>query len=130
MFLVMGIQDKIKSQDHSNNVPCHVCDGMHGFELISKYNYFHLFFLPVWRWGYDYSLRCKACGSFYTIKAESYDKCKTESPELSYWDLEPVNIPVKQTKSLECKACGFILDSDFEFCPKCGTKITDDEKSD
>lgn len=119
----MGIQDKVKSETYSNQLPCHVCDGAHGYELISKYNYFHLFFLPVWTWGHEYSLRCKACGSFYYIKSESYNKCKADTPGFVYWDLEPAHIANKQIQSVNCKQCGFELNSDFEYCPKCGTKI-------
>ena len=122
MFLVMGIQDKVKVKKYSIDFPCHICEGPQGYELIVKYTYFHLFFLPIWTWGHDYSLKCSACGSFYSIKTESQGKCKNEPPNLTYWDLEPVRMESKMAKVLKCSQCGYDLDVEFEFCPKCGKK--------
>ena len=118
----MGIQDKVKAKNYSTDFPCHVCEGSQGYELISKYNYFHLFFLPLWTWGYDYSVKCNACGSFYYVKTESQVKCKKEPPELTYWDIEPVRMGYNSVKVLKCNQCGYALEAEFEFCPKCGTK--------
>ena len=123
MFLIMGIQDKTKAELHSNALPCHVCDGDRGFELYNKYNYFHIFFLPVWTWGHSFSVKCSRCGSFYYVKEESQLKAKNSEVNFTYWDLEPANIHQHGSVQKKCSQCGFDLEDDFEFCPKCGTSV-------
>lgn len=122
MFLVMGIQDKTKSKRISNPLPCHICDGQDGFEVIDRYNYFHLFFLPVWTWGHTYTLKCSKCDTYYYLKDESKSKIKDMNHTLTYWDIEPVKIPSAYTMDT-CKKCGYHLEDDFDYCPKCGTSL-------
>lgn len=122
MFLIMGIQNKSKATFHSNSLPCHACDGDRGFDVYDKYNYFHLFFLPVWTWGHDYSVQCKKCGSYYYIKEESQKKAENSNVEFTYWDLEPAANNQTTYTVNKCKSCGYSLDDDFDYCPKCGTK--------
>lgn len=123
MFLIMGMQDKTKVTPHSNSLPCHVCDGNEGFELYDRYNYFHLFFLPVWTWGHSFSVKCKKCGSFYYLKEDSLSKAKSTDAVFTYWDLEPASKNKYGSNHRRCNQCGFDLEDDFEFCPKCGTSV-------
>ncbi len=121
MFLIMGIQDKTKVESYSNDLPCHKCDGHKGFELYTKYNYFHIFFIPVWTWGHRFSVKCNQCESYYYVKEESQIKAKSSEKSFTYWDLQPANIRKDVFVHKKCVKCGFELEDDFEFCPKCGT---------
>ena len=123
MFLIMGIQEKNKVVDCTNTLPCHKCDGKQGYGIYSRYKYFHIFFLPVWTWGYTFNIKCNRCGTIYNIKRENQQKLKDPCVELTYWDLEPmVSEQYSKTKK-SCDHCGYEIDEEFEFCPKCGTQI-------
>ncbi len=123
MFLIMGIQDKNKEDVRSDALPCHVCEGNNGYTVYDRFNYFHIFFLPLWTWGHNYLLKCNRCETYYNIKRENQHKVKSVDIDLTYWDLEPVAGHHDSTTIQVCRSCGAALENDFEFCPKCGVKI-------
>lgn len=38
--------------------------------LIKSYEYFHIFFIPIFRWNEKYYVMCKRCNSIYEISKE------------------------------------------------------------
>lgn len=123
MFLIMGIQQKEVLKNYTKNLPCHICEGSKGFEVIETFSYFHLFFLPVWKWNFRYIIKCLSCGTYYTVKPESIKKLGGDLSAVTYWDIEPVNMKTSQSESKICSNCGYMMQADFDYCPKCGNKV-------
>ncbi len=123
MFLIMGIQEKEAVKEYVQTLPCHNCSGERGFSVITHYRYFHLFFLPVWKWHFRHAVKCAACGTHYTVKPESEDKYGGDFSKLTYWDIEPVNKRQFNTALNLCSKCGNPMQEDFDYCPKCGNRV-------
>lgn len=112
---ILGIDNKSKEIKELKNVTCSHCESLGTVKLIKNYSYFHIFFIPIFKWNESYYLLCNKCNSTYIIpsyKGKAIEK--GENIELTYWDLNKVNNT--------CKSCGKELDSNYEYCPYCGEK--------
>ncbi|MBU5425600.1 zinc ribbon domain-containing protein [Tissierella pigra] len=122
MFFVFGISTKEKNIDFAQTIVCTSCGSYGRLEVFMTYTFFSLFFIPIIKWNKKYYVRSVCCGSLYTIdndlgKAiERGQKSKIEESEL-----KPLN--VNYSKERFCSNCGYIINNDFEYCPKCGKKL-------
>lgn len=85
--------------------------------LIKRYQQFHFFFIPLFKWQEEYYIRCRS-HKILKLKKESGSKCWTgECRNLTYWDYETIY------EKKHCKHCGNEIDNTYEYCPKCGNKV-------
>lgn len=124
---IFGIENKDKEIKIINNITCKRCNKTIRGKLMKNYDFFHFFFIPLFKWNESYYIVCNECNSVYTI---SKDKGKAiengDNIEISYWDLQEVNNEYNNNGYYErnrCQNCGEEVESTFKYCPNCGSKI-------
>lgn len=121
---VFGIQNKQEEIKYLNDVPCRNCDKGSVGKLIKTFNFFHFFFIPIFKWNAKYYVICSGCSSLYEIPQEKGKGIERgENIDISYWDLRPVETGHTHSASNICGHCGKAVEADYEYCPYCGTKI-------
>lgn len=101
-IFVAGVQPKTK-RVNDNPRRCPLC-GLHQAYYERVDHYFSLFFIPVWR----------------VKKGESYLMCDRCEKKVTAMETHPRD-PSMQNLGV-CRKCGQAIDSQFRFCPQCGTK--------
>ncbi|WML33776.1 zinc ribbon domain-containing protein [Clostridium sp. OS1-26] len=126
MFFVgiFGIEDKKKEIRAIRNLSCKNCDAVSGLTLFKVYSYFHIFFLPLFRWNERYYLVCNRCNSMYEISKEKGIRAERgEEEAITYWDLKSMEYGYYNNHvQHKCKNCGKEIESNFEYCPYCGKR--------
>lgn len=123
MFFIgfFGIDSKEKRMKvRIEGFECHTkrCTGRG--TLIRYHHHFHIFFIPIFRWGEEFFVTCDTCHAVYKLDKEKGRMIAQEKGSLTYWDLQEFR---KGTLHFNCMACGFQMDETYQYCPKCGTKV-------
>ncbi len=123
---IFGIQNKEKEIKLIDNIQCKNCSKNTTGRLIKTYNYFHFFFIPLFKWNEKYHLICNGCAYVYEISKEKGKSIERgEEAEITYWDLKP-DESMSYNNFLGnniCSSCGKELKPGYEYCPYCGTKV-------
>ena len=85
--------------------------------MIKQYQMFHFFFIPIFKWNRKYFIKCanyKVLELTDVAGREIWDGLRDE---VSYWDYKVVY------EEKRCLHCGTVLNNEYDYCPKCGTKI-------
>lgn len=115
---IFGVQSKSESIRTEQGVICPVCGAYDRFEVLRTFNYFHIFFIPVWRWNKRYYIKTRCCRRVGELDPAVGERIERgEQVEITREQL------VSQQSSGECPACGAALSSSFNFCPRCGTRL-------
>lgn len=122
MFFIFGVSSKEKKFDFSQTTICKTCGAYGRLEAFMTYSAFSLFFIPIIKWSKKYYVRSSCCGSLYIID-EDLGKAinRGETIKLEDSDLKSVNINYREVKY--CKNCSAKIEDEFEYCPKCGSKL-------
>lgn len=123
MFFVglFGVNSKEKRlKINVNGFECHTkhCHGRG--TLVRYYHHFHVFFIPIFKWGEEYYVMCDTCEAVYKITKEQGKLVEQQKLTLTYWDLQVVR---EGHLKYKCPNCGFSLDETYAYCPKCGLKV-------
>ncbi|RBP68256.1 zinc ribbon family protein [Alkalibaculum bacchi] len=119
---IMGVDTKAKEIKDIHNITCKYCGRLGMYKFIKQYNYFHFFFIPLFRWGVKYFLVSRCCHSVFSISKEKGKRLEdgtdgfVDSDELHYEDNNR-----GQTRN-SCPHCGNMIDASFDYCPRCGNK--------
>lgn len=123
MFFVgiFGVQQKEKEIATLEDLECKNCDEKGKCYLIKNYTYFHIFFIPIYKWNENYYVYCQGCNKVFSISKEKGKKVENgEKNVITYWDLKEIGYACSPKT---CKHCKKELDSSFEYCPYCGRKL-------
>lgn len=124
---IFGIENKDKEIKIIDNINCKRCNKIIRGKLIKNYNFFHFFFIPLFKWNESYYIVCNECNSVYTISKEKGKSIENDDNiQISYWDLQEVNNEYNNNGDYginKCKNCGEEVESRFKYCPHCGSKI-------
>lgn len=124
---VFGIEDKQIEIETLNNFECKVCSNLQGAKVIKRYNYFHFFFIPLFKWNESYYITCDRCGSVYSIPKEKGKSIENnENVDITYWDIKEVfsgNSNNESCRNTICRSCGREVDNSYKYCPYCGQRI-------
>ena len=123
MFFVafFGIQDKEKYIGTYNNIICPSCERLANYEIYKSYRYFHIFFIPVFRWNVKYLVKASCCGALYELDpVVGRDFERNPNTEIRDENLRRVNnyMPFKY-----CPNCKTDVPADFKYCPYCGGRL-------
>lgn len=118
---IFGIDEAEKSIGTYNNAICPACGAMTRFEIIKKYSYFHIFFIPTFRWNIRYYLKPACCSNVYELDTDigrEYEK--DNSIEVKSEHMRPVSqyLPFNV-----CSNCSAKVDPKYSFCPYCGKRL-------
>ncbi len=123
MFFIFGIEEKEKELREFANIVCADCGSYSRAVLILHYTYFHIFFIPTFRWNKQYFVRVYGSGAVYEADAE-YGRQLEQGAELIFSRLRKVRSGFGGAGEFYsvCKNCGEAFDPSFEYCPHCGVK--------
>lgn len=125
MFFMMGIMDGRKDFDFNQVMTCSLCGSFGSFKVFMTYTVLSLFFIPCFKWNKHYYVRTSCCGSVYELNAEIGKQiARGEEVEIGPSDLTLIqnNSGTGSEGTKKCPQCGYIMERDFDFCPKCGRR--------
>jgi hypothetical protein len=118
---IFGVNQTEKPIGTYNNTVCPNCGALTRLEIYKRYSYFHLFFIPTFKWNIQYYAKSGCCGSISALDSTigaQYEK--GFHPEIRAEQLQPVN---QYQPFKTCPICHREVDADFQYCPYCGQKI-------
>ena len=121
MFLLAGISEKIKAIGDVPNTICPLCERLSRLTVYKKYSYFHLFFVPLFRWNTTYFVQTMCCSGRFTVDkdaAKAYENGDEGPLAQSLRDM-----PVSAASKAGCPHCGGEVQQAFSYCPYCGGRI-------
>jgi predicted RNA-binding Zn-ribbon protein involved in translation (DUF1610 family) len=113
---IFGIQSKDKVIKEFHNTVCPNCGRLSRAELIETYNYFHIFFIPVYRWNFKYYIKARCCNSVYVVDRDYLEELK-DSDTIDFDRVKDLYTPNV------CSNCGGAINPGFSFCPHCGQQL-------
>lgn len=121
MFFIMGVSQGRKKLNFDQMIVCGHCGRYGHLEVYMVYSYLSLFFILVFKWGRSYCVRATCCDTVVPIDAElgrQIERGQVSSlPESIIPDTD------RRRGKKRCSACGFETEEDFQFCPKCGSRM-------
>jgi hypothetical protein len=118
---IFGVEQKDK-EIKSFNVVCPDCGKMTQAVLYMSYTYFHMFFIPTFRWNRQYYVKLRCCASVYNVP-EDYALKLRESDIPDFSRLKKTRGPdAWNSFYATCPSCGKSFERGFSYCPYCGTK--------
>lgn len=111
---VFGIGDEEEIAAQYANQVCPACGRWSRAELTLAYRYFHIFFLPVWKYSRKYALRMDCCGAIYDMD-ETYGRELSAGGPLDFSRMKR-----REKAQNICRCCGSRLEEEFTYCPRCG----------
>lgn len=123
---VFGIENKEEEIKILNNLSCKNCNLIVTGRLIKVFNFFHFFFIPLFKWNEKYYVVCDSCKSIYSVSNEKGKSIEHgENINITYWDLQEIDNEYHNNncKSKICLNCGNEVEANFKYCPHCGAKI-------
>lgn len=126
---IFGIENKDKEVKDLNNLTCKKCNSTIKGKLIKNFDFFHFFFIPIFKWNEKYYVLCNRCKCLYSIPKEKGKAIeKGEEVNITYWDLQEVysdnNINFNNRYDMKiCPNCGEQVKRHFKYCPYCGKEV-------
>lgn len=123
---IFGIEEKEKTLKTFTQTVCPVCGQYTQAILFERYTYFHIFFIPTFRWNKHFFIKLRCCGAVYEADAETAQQLKT-SDDIDFTRLKLVSSGFGgftgfESRDIICQNCSRSYDGSFAFCPHCGTK--------
>ncbi len=120
---IFGIESKEKKIKTFGAAVCPDCGKYTQAVLFESFTYFHIFFIPTFRWNRKYYITLSCCGPVYKAPAEYAKKLK-DADTIDFSRLEKVRTGSAGYEDLwaACQNCGKGFDESFAYCPYCGTK--------
>lgn len=118
MFLFFGIGSKQQIMGYFF-APCIYCNTRHSMMLTKQYQYFHLFFIPLFHFHTEYYLSCPDCSALYLLNKQKAEQlCRNPETVVDAADMNTVGRGIRY-----CNACGAQIRDGDAFCPKCGHRL-------
>ena len=118
---IFGIEDKEKPIRDFTNVVCPVCGRLTSAYFFERYTYFHLFFIPTFRWNKHFFVKLRCCGAVYEADAAYAEQLKTAA-DIDFARLKKISGGFGGDMFAHCSRCGAEFDASFAYCPHCGAK--------
>lgn len=145
MFFIGGIMPGMKQLDFSQTGVCFHCGSYGRFEVYMTYLCFTFFFIPIFKWNRKFYVKMTCCGAEYELSREAgMAILHGRNIEIEESDLTPIrngsgwdsNSGWDNDRSQgggwndngsgqwkKCPSCGYETNEDFDYCPKCGTRL-------
>ncbi|MGI5931881.1 MAG: zinc ribbon domain-containing protein [Eubacterium sp.] len=128
MFFLMGITPGRKDFDFYQNMQCGQCGSWGRCQVFMTYMVLSLFFLPCFRWNRHYYVQMSCCGTIYELDREVGRRiARGEDVTIQDRDLTLVQSGGGRSawgQMKVCPYCGFQTGEDYDYCPKCGSRLS------
>lgn len=122
MLLIFGITTKQEDIEFNQFHTCEICGSYGNYEMYLTYTAFSLFFIPVLKWNRKYYVRTRCCGSLYSVdEGVGRDIERGLRKEINPSDM--TLIQGNYGRERRCSSCGYMVDPDYDYCPKCGREM-------
>ncbi len=122
---IFGINETQKTIGTYNNVVCPSCQALTHLELLKAYSYFHLFFIPTFKWNLRYYVKSACCNCIYELDpiiARQYEE--GQLPKITSGHIHPLVHPTDYPLPYKtCHYCGNRAEIKYNFCAHCGQKL-------
>lgn len=122
MFFIGVFGTSFKEKDVADVTldQCPNCPGAPIGHVVTRYTYFHIFFLPIYKWNQEFAVYCSSCRNWFHLEPEVGHQVEDGTLQtLNYWQLKK---GVSSQVPHRCAKCGNEMDSEFIYCPRCGAK--------
>ena len=117
---IFGTNSKVVPCGQISVDNCPVCGRFSQMHVCRRYDYFHIFFLPLFRYNIHYIATCPHCASAFALDKEVGDQLQKEGCQSCSGrslHLLRSNLP------RHCPACGAQQPSGSHFCNQCGAPL-------
>jgi len=118
---IFGVEQKSKLISTNQNIVCPACGAYGRYDIIKTYNYFHVFFLPLFKWNNRYFIHTYCCNKICHLDYEIGSKI--ENGEQIDIKAEHVHCNSFYNNYKFCPHCSVQVDPTFQYCPYCGSRI-------
>ncbi|XP_061341969.1 uncharacterized protein LOC133303998 [Gastrolobium bilobum] len=110
-FFVGGLEQQVRQVVKSGVGRCINCGSR--ADMVEYDKVLKLFFVPVWRWpGKEPLLYCDNCKFLFPRSYSLPPNADAGTP-----------LPPAVSDALRCRFCDRVVESDFRFCPFCGSEL-------
>ncbi len=121
MFFIMGITDGKKRFEQLFSIICPHCSNIGKAVVYMTYTCLSLFFIPFFKWNKKYYVEMECCGTLFILDEEKGKAIASgKDVVITASDLTEVNNGYYEKR---CPGCGSVVDSSFDYCPRCGRKL-------
>ncbi|MBP1920748.1 zinc ribbon domain-containing protein [Youngiibacter multivorans] len=121
---IFGVKQGQKEIGAENNVICPECGRLTRLSVVKQSSYFHIFFIPIFRWNVRYFAKSHCCGQVFELNAEAGKEFEEgKSGAISQGDLTRIG-PQGRIGLVTCGSCGVKVENSYRFCPHCGNPLT------
>lgn len=121
MFLMIGVQPGRREIEYNRTMICGQCGEYSRYSVYMTYMSLLLFFIPVLKWDRKYYVQSRCCASVYLLDPE-IGKRIAAGEDI---EIRPEHLTAQgpQRTFRRCPRCGYTTEENFDFCPKCGTRM-------
>lgn len=124
MFFMIAITNGRKDFDFSRTIICSCCGRYGRYQVFMTYTVLSLFFIPCLKWNRRYYVQMSCCNTLYELNSETGRRiARGENVEIYPQDLTRINDNGYVQYNKRCVSCGYETAEDFEYCPKCGSRL-------
>lgn len=117
---IFGIQDKTKKISTESAIICPICERYGRYDIVKRFTYFHIFFIPLWRWNKRYFIQSQCCSRICELEPELGARIESgESMEITREQLLCDDYHIEEN----CPNCTARVEQGFQYCPHCGSKL-------
>lgn len=117
---IFGVQSKSQPIRTEQSIICPVCGAYSRYDVIQSYTYFHIFFLPVWKWNYRYFIKTRCCQRLCELDQVVGTRiARGEAVEIKSGDLNCEG----SAQPRVCLNCSRQVDPKYNYCPNCGNRM-------
>lgn len=122
MFFVAGVYPKSYTYEYNRAEICSSC-GKYGRYMVQGHcNVFSFFFIPLFKWGWRYTVTKSCCGQVCMLDKDLGDRLRRgEDVVITERDLDCGH--AHTAGYTVCPSCGANVDPQHNFCPNCGQKL-------
>ncbi|WP_406792823.1 zinc ribbon domain-containing protein [Candidatus Clostridium eludens] len=118
---IFGIENKTKNILVNQNNICPLCSAYGRYDILKSYDYFHIFFIPLWKWNRRYFIKTHCCMKLCTL--DNNIGVQIENGEMIEIKKEYTHCDSHNNSYNFCPHCSSQIDSTFYYCPYCGNRI-------
>lgn len=117
---VFGADAKVAPVGELQNAACPVCTGRCNMAVVKRYNYFHAFFIPLFKWGKGYLATCGCCASMMELNPEKGQELeRTGHCNVNQEDFHII----RDNNTGRCPNCKAFNPPGSRYCNSCGSSL-------